>query len=61
MGQDGPGQSAVLDRLFDLVFAAVLRAWFTRHAALRPAWYAAYGDPVVGPAQQFATEAKRYQ
>ncbi|WP_326557974.1 AraC family transcriptional regulator [Micromonospora sp. NBC_01796] len=50
MTKDGPGQGAVLDRLFDLVFAAVLRTWFSRDVAQGPAWYRAYGDPVVARA-----------
>ncbi len=28
----------------------MLRAWFARPEAGAPAWYRAYGDPVVGPA-----------
>ncbi|WP_433002174.1 AraC family transcriptional regulator [Kribbella sp. CA-294648] len=56
MDKNGPGQDAVLDRLFDLVFAAVLRAWFSRDAAQRPAWYRAYGDPVVANALRLLHE-----
>jgi AraC-like DNA-binding protein len=48
--KDEPGQEAVLDRLLDLLLIAVLRAWFARPEAQAPAWYRAYGDPVVGPA-----------
>ncbi|MCP9490289.1 MAG: AraC family transcriptional regulator [Solirubrobacteraceae bacterium MAG38_C4-C5] len=48
--KDEPGQEAVLDRLLDLLVIAVLRAWFARPEAQAPAWYRAYGDPVVGPA-----------
>ena len=48
--KDEPGQEAVLDRLLDLLLIAVLRAWFSRPEAVAPAWYRAYGDPVVGPA-----------
>ena len=48
--KDEPGQEAVLDRLLDLLLIAVLRAWFARPDADAPAWYAAHGDPVVGPA-----------
>jgi AraC-like DNA-binding protein len=47
--KDEPGQEAVLDRLLDLLLIAVLRAWFARPEADAPAWYRAYGDPVVGP------------
>ncbi len=46
--KDQPAQSAVLDRLLDLVLIAALRAWFTHNDA--PAWYHAYGDPLVGKA-----------
>ena len=46
--KDDPGQEAVLDRLLDLLLIAVLRAWFARPEAAAPAWYRAYGDPVVG-------------
>ncbi|WP_281875271.1 AraC family transcriptional regulator [Nocardia sputorum] len=46
--RDEPAQSAVLDRLLDLVLIAALRAWFSRNDA--PAWYHAYGDPLVGKA-----------
>ena len=48
--KDDPGQEAVLDRLLDLLLIAVLRAWFARPEADAPAWYRAYGDPVVGRA-----------
>ncbi len=50
IGKEEPGQGAVLDRLLDLLVIAVLRAWFARPEADVPAWYRAYGDPVVGPA-----------
>lgn len=56
MAKDGPGQDAVLDRLFDLVFAAVLRTWFSRDAAEQPAWYRAYGDPIVAHALRLLHE-----
>jgi AraC-like DNA-binding protein len=48
--KDDPGQEAVLDRLLDLLLIAVLRAWFARPDAEAPAWYRAYGDPIVGTA-----------
>lgn len=48
--KDDPGQEVVLDRLLDLLLIAVLRTWFARPEARPPAWYAALGDPVVGPA-----------
>ena len=50
IGKEEPGQEAVLDRLVDLLVIAVLRSWFSRPEANAPAWYRAYGDPVVGPA-----------
>ncbi len=52
IGQERPGQQAVLDRLLDLVLIDVLRAWFARPDAPGPAWYRAYDDPVVGQALQ---------
>lgn len=48
--RDAPGQEAVLDRLLDLLLITLLRTWFARPQADPPAWYAAQGDPVVGPA-----------
>jgi AraC-like DNA-binding protein len=48
--KDEPGQEAVLDRLLDLLLIAALRAWFARPESDAPAWYRAYGDPVVGKA-----------
>ena len=50
--KDEPGQEAVLDRLLDLLLIAVLRVWFSRPEAEAPAWYQAYGDPVVGRAMR---------
>jgi AraC-like DNA-binding protein len=47
-GRDDPGQSALLDRLLDMLTIAALRAWFDRAQA--PRWYQAYADPVVGHA-----------
>lgn len=48
--RDEPGQEAVLDRLLDLVLITALRQWFARPDAGAPAWYRAWGDPVVGEA-----------
>jgi AraC-like DNA-binding protein len=48
--RDAPGQEAVLDRLLDLLLITLLRTWFERPQSDPPAWYAAQGDPVVGPA-----------
>ncbi|WP_040833841.1 AraC family transcriptional regulator [Nocardia brevicatena] len=46
--KDRPAQSVVLDRLLDLLLIATLRTWFAGNDA--PAWYQAYGDPLVGKA-----------
>ena len=48
--RDHPGQTAVLDRLLDLVVVTALRAWFDRPEADPPSWYRAQADPVVGTA-----------
>lgn len=48
--RDAPGQSAVLDRLLDLLTITLLRTWLTRPEARPPAWYQARSDPLVGPA-----------
>ncbi len=48
--RDEPGQQVVLDRLLDLLLVAALRAAFARPGAEVPAWYRAFGDPVVGRA-----------
>jgi len=48
--KDDPGQSAVLDRLLDLLLIAFLREWLARPEADPPAWYRAQGDPIVGEA-----------
>ncbi|OMI37225.1 AraC-type DNA-binding domain-containing protein-like protein [Streptomyces sparsogenes DSM 40356] len=48
--KDEAGQTAVLDRLLDLLLISVLRSWFARPEAGAPAWYRALGDPVVGRA-----------
>ncbi|WP_232666684.1 AraC family transcriptional regulator [Pseudonocardia sp. TRM90224] len=50
IGKDEPGQQAVLDRLFDLLLIAAVRAWFARPDGHAPAWYRAHRDPVVGRA-----------
>jgi AraC-like DNA-binding protein len=44
-----PGQQAVLDRLLDLLLLTTLRTWFAQPGVEPPAWYRAFGDPVVGP------------
>lgn len=48
--KDQPGQSAVLDRLLDLLCLTTVRASLAGSAAGPPDWYAAMVDPVVGPA-----------
>ncbi|MGI9538894.1 MAG: cupin domain-containing protein, partial [Miltoncostaeaceae bacterium] len=48
--RDRPGQTAVLDRLLDLLLVAFLRAWLARPEAEAPGWYRAQSDPVVGRA-----------
>ena len=45
--KDEPGQAAVLDRLLDLLLTAVLKAWFAKREADRPAWWSSQGDPIV--------------
>ncbi|ROO85675.1 AraC-like DNA-binding protein [Actinocorallia herbida] len=47
---DAPGQSAVLDRLLDLLTVTLLRAWLTRPDGDPPGWYRAQSDPLVGRA-----------
>jgi AraC-like DNA-binding protein len=49
ISKDDQGQSAVLDRLLDLLLIAVLRTWLSR-AETAPAWFRAHGDPIVGRA-----------
>ncbi|GAB3247460.1 AraC family transcriptional regulator [Nocardioides dilutus] len=48
--RDDPGQDVVLDRLLDLLLITLLRSWFDRPDSDPPAWYAAQGDAVIGPA-----------
>jgi AraC-like DNA-binding protein len=48
--RDDPGQDMVLDRLLDLLLITLLRSWFGRPDSDPPAWYAAQGDAVIGPA-----------
>lgn len=49
--RDAPGQDAVLDRLLDVLLITSLRCWFeARDPGLEPDWYAAHGDPEIGPA-----------
>ena len=54
--RDEPGQQAVLDRLFDLLLVAVVRAWFSQPEADAPTWYRAHNDPVIGRAVRMLHE-----
>lgn len=45
-----PGQTAILERLLDLLVVTTVREWLDRPEAAPPGWYRALGDPVVGPA-----------
>ncbi|MGB5758056.1 MAG: AraC family transcriptional regulator [Acidimicrobiales bacterium] len=47
---DAPGQSAVLDRLLDLVLIDTVRDHFARNPELAPGWYSALDDALVGSA-----------
>jgi AraC-like DNA-binding protein len=47
--KDDQGQSAVLDRLLDLLLIGALRVWFAR-PEVEAGWFQAQGDPVVGRA-----------
>jgi len=47
---DAPGQSAVLDRLLDLVLVDTVRDHFARHPERAPRWYSALEDVLVGRA-----------
>lgn len=47
--RDAPGQSAVLDRLFDVLLVATIRGWVTSEGA-SAGLYGAQGDPIVGQA-----------
>jgi AraC-like DNA-binding protein len=50
VAKESAGQTAVLDRLVDLLLIKVLRAWFDRPGAGAPGWCRADSDPIVGPA-----------
>lgn len=50
VGNDGPAQQVILDRLLDIALVATLRAWFARPEAAAPGWYRAHGDTLAGPA-----------
>lgn len=52
IGQPGPGSAAVLNRIVDILFVQVLRAWLaiSGPTAQGPSWLAALTDPIAGPA-----------
>lgn len=54
--REEPGQELVLDRLLDLLFVTVLRAWLAGPGIGVPAWYRAQSDPLVGPALRLLHE-----
>ena len=56
IARDEPGQQAVLDRLFDLLLIAAIRAHLARLGDDAPAWYRAHQDPVVGRAVRMLHE-----
>ncbi len=47
---DEPGQSAVLDRLLDLVLVDTVRDHFAANPDHAPGWYSALGDNLIGTA-----------
>ncbi len=47
VARDAPGQTAVLDRLLDLLLVTVLRRALADLA--RPGWLSGYDDPTIGP------------
>lgn len=48
LDQTRPGQSAMLDRLVDLLLISTLRDWFSRPGSRAPRWWTAQADPLVG-------------
>ena len=56
MAREEPGQQAVLDRLFELLLIAAIRAHLARLGDDAPAWYRAHHDPVVGRAVRMLHE-----
>ena len=52
ISRPAPGSAAVLDRIVDILFVQVLRAWLTAAdpASQGPSWLGALTDPVAGPA-----------
>jgi AraC-like DNA-binding protein len=58
IAHEAPGQSAVLDRLLDLLLVFTLRSWFAE-AERVPRWYRALDDPGVGRALRLMHEDYR--
>lgn len=58
--KDEQGQSALLDRLLDLLLIAVLRRWFADRQDRAPGWYRATADPVVGRALRLLHDNPAY-
>ena len=52
ISHDSPGQSAVLDRLLDLILVTSLRRVLSAAEEHAPAWFTAQNDPVAGRAIQ---------
>ncbi|MEV5506764.1 AraC family transcriptional regulator [Streptomyces orinoci] len=50
IGRAEPGQTAVLDRILDLLLVSVVRSWLAEAGSGAPAWLRAQRDPVAGPA-----------
>jgi AraC-like DNA-binding protein len=49
VSRDEPGQTAVLDRLLDLLLVSTVRSWFARPETSTPGWYLAHADPMLAP------------
>ncbi|MGM7671832.1 AraC family transcriptional regulator [Microbacterium sp. A93] len=58
--RDAPGQSAVLDRLFDVLLVAVLRAWVTHAEPERAGLYGAQSDRIIGHALRLLHDDPAY-
>jgi AraC-like DNA-binding protein len=56
LAREDAGQETVLDRLLDVLLVSALRSWFAAPDSGAPGWYAAAGDPVVGPALRLLHE-----
>ena len=50
VGQDGPAQQVVLDRLLDIALVSTLRSWFELQDTDAPGWFRAQQDALIGPA-----------